>query len=90
VQTAEWPDAADRYRNRARHARQDSLIEQDPAAGYFADLHELPRALVPRSAPTEPEVTDVTPASTASVLVSDQQRIVAGMLRQPLPRLLVK
>ena len=90
MQTAKWPDAAYRYRNRARHTSHDSLVEENPATGYNPYVHELPGVLVSCSAPTEPQVTDVTPASTAGVLVSDQQRIVAGMLRQPLPRLLVK
>src|SRR6266851_3530621 len=48
------------------------------------------RALFSRSTPTEPQVTDVTPASTAGVLMGDHQRILAGMLGQPLLRLLVK
>jgi hypothetical protein len=65
------------------------LVEQDSATGNLPDIHELPGAPFPRSAPTEPQVTDVTPASTAGVLVGDHQRILARMLGQPLLRLLV-
>jgi hypothetical protein len=90
METAKWPEAADRYRNRAGHAGQDSLVEQDPATGYHPDIHELPGILVFRPAPTEPQVTDVTPTSTARVPVGDHQRILTRMAGQPLLRLLVE
>ena len=90
MQTAKRSDAADRHRDGGGHTGHDSPVEQDPATDHLANLDKLPGALVPRSAPTEPQVTDVTPASTAGVLIGDHQRILAGMLGQPLLRLLVK
>ncbi len=66
------------------------MVEQDPAAGCLPDIHELPGVLVSRPAPTEPQVTDVTSASTAGVLVGDHQRILTRMLGEPLPGLVVK
>jgi hypothetical protein len=90
VQTAKWSEAADRHRDRGGHPGHDPPIEQDPATGRLANVDELLGVLIPRLAPTEPEVTNVTPASTAGVLISDHQRIVAGMHGQPLLRLLVE
>ena len=54
VQTAKGSDAADRHRDSAGHAGQDSPVEQDPATGYLANIDKLLGSLVPRSAPTEP------------------------------------
>jgi hypothetical protein len=90
VKATKWSDAADRDRDGGGHARKDSPIEQDPATSHLADIDQPPRVSISRSAPTEPQVTDVTPASTAGVLIGDHQRIIARMLGNPLARLLVK
>jgi hypothetical protein len=90
VQTAKWSEATDRHWDGGGHPGHDSPVEQDPTTGRLANVDELLGVLIARLAPTEPQVTDVTSASTASVLVGDHQRILAGMLGQPLPRLLVE
>jgi hypothetical protein len=90
VQTAKRPDAADGHRDQRGHPGLDSPVEQDSATGCLANIDELPGVLIARLAPTEPQVTNVTPASTAGVLIGDDQRIVARMLGQPVLRLLVK
>ena len=84
VQTAKGSDAADRNGDGGRHARQDSSVEQDSATGHLANLDKLFGLLISHSAPTEPQVTDVTAASTAGVLVGNHQCIRARMLGQPL------
>jgi hypothetical protein len=64
VEAAERPEAADRYRDGARHARHDSAVEQDAATQDLTDFEEPIRsiALVAR---TEPQVTNVTARSTS-------------------------
>jgi hypothetical protein len=54
VQTTKGSDAVDRHRDGGGHPGQDSAVEQDPATGDFADVNELLRVLIARSAPTEP------------------------------------
>ncbi len=90
MQTAKGSEAADRHRDRGWHPGHDSPVEQDPATGRLANIGELLGVLISRLAPTEPQVTNVTPASTAGVLIRDHQRILAGMLGEPLLRLLVE
>jgi len=90
VQTPKGSEAADCHRDRGGHPGHDPPVEQDPAAGRLANVDELLGVLIARLAPTEPQVTDVTPASTAGVLIGDHQGILAGMLGQPLLRLLVE
>jgi hypothetical protein len=90
VQTPKGSEAADRHRDSGGHPGHDSPIEQNPATGCLANVDELLGVLSSRLAPTEPQVTDVTPASTARVLIGDHQGILAGMLGHPLLRLLVE
>ncbi len=90
MQTAKGSEAADRHRDRGWHPGHDSPIEQDPATGRLPNIDEVLGVLISRLAPTEPQVTNVTPASTAGVLIGDHQRILAGMLGEPLLRLLVE
>jgi hypothetical protein len=89
VQTAEGSQAANRDRDGARHAGHDPRIEQDPATGHPADLNE-PRLVIASPAPTEPQVTNVTPASAAGVAIGDDERVPIGTLAQPAARLLVE
>jgi len=90
VQTAKGSEAGDRHRDRGGHPRHDSPVDQDPATGLLANIGELLGVLILRLAPTEPQVTNVTPASTAGVLIGDHQRILARMLGEPLLRLPVE
>ena len=89
MQATEGAEAPDRDRDPLRHARLDFWIEQDPPAGYFANIDER-GLLVASAAPTEPQVTNVTAASTAGVAEGDDECIPAGMLIEPLPCPLVE
>jgi len=90
VQAAEWPEAANRDRNGGRHARDNPAVDKDPPAARLADVDQLVGVLVIAPTPTEPEVTDVTPASTSMVGVGDHHRVGAGMLGQPVAGLVVE
>ena len=54
VQTAERSNAAYGHWNGCGHTGHDSPVEQDAAANHLANVDMLLRALLPRSAPTEP------------------------------------
>jgi hypothetical protein len=84
MQAPEWAEAANGDRDRVRHARHDSRIEKDPLAGHFADIDQR-GLLIASAAPTEPQVTNVTSASTARVAVGDDERIPVGVLVEPAP-----
>ena len=90
VQPTERSDAADGDGDGGRHPPDDPAVEEDPPAADRADVDQLARVLVLLATPTEPEVTDVTPASTARVLVGDHHRIAARMLGQPVAGLVVE
>lgn len=90
MQPAERPESADRHRNDVRQAGHDPSIEKEPAAGYLANVGESLGSAVLVAAPTEPKVTDVTAASTSSVLVRNDQGIATWMLPQPLTRGIVE
>ena len=90
MQPAKGSEAADRHRDGDGHPGHDSAVQEDPATGGFANIDQLLGVLISRLAPTEPQVTDVTPASTAGVLVGDHQRILARVLGQPLFGFLVE
>jgi hypothetical protein len=83
VQAAEWSEAADGDGDGRRHAGENPTVEKDAPAADLADVDQPVRVLVLSPTPTEPEVTDVTPASTTDVLIGDDQRIRARMLGQP-------
>src|SRR5258708_34713784 len=89
MQAPERAKAPDRDRDPLRHARPDSRIEQDPPAGHFADIDQR-GLLIASAAPTEPQVTNGTSASTARVAIGDDERISVGMLIEPLPCPLVE
>ena len=55
-----------------------------------AQVNESVGVIARRSAPTEPEVTYVTPASTSRVFVCDQERVVSRVFVQPGARRLVE
>jgi len=90
MQAAEWSDAADCDRDRMRHASENPAVEEDSPASDLADVDQLAGVLVFSPTPTEPEATDVTPASTTRVLIGDHHRIRAGMFGQPALGLVVE
>jgi len=90
VQSAERPDPADGDGDGGRHPGGDPAVEQDRPAADLTDVDQLARILVLLATPTESEVTDVTPASTARVLVGDHHRIAARVLGQPVAGLVVE
>jgi hypothetical protein len=73
----------------ARHARHDSRVEKDSAAGHLSDIDQL-GPFIASPAPTEPQVTNVTSASTACVAIGDDERILVGMLVEPALRSIVQ
>jgi hypothetical protein len=83
MEAAEGPDSGDRDRNRCRHAGKNPAVEQHSPAADLAYLDQLTGVVVLSSTPTEPQVTDVTSASTAPVLVGEHHRIRARVLGQP-------
>jgi len=89
VQAAERAEAANGDGNPARHAGHDSRIEKDPPTGHRADLDER-GPFIASPAPTEPQVTNVTPASAARVAIGDDERILGGVLDEPVPCLVVE
>lgn len=90
MQAAKRSDPANRDRDDARHAWHDSPVQQDPAPGQLADVDQVGRPLIAAPAPTEPQVTDVTPTSTSRVRERDHQRLLAGVRLQPPPCLLIQ
>lgn len=90
MQAAERSQSPNGDRNDSRHARHDASIQEQLAVGNLADVDQLVQARIAVAAPTEPEVTNVTPASTSSVLISDDERILTRVLVQPPARLLVE
>ena len=84
MQPAERADASNGDRDLARHPRHDSWVDKDPPAGHLPDIDQR-RALIASAAPTEPQVTNVTSASTARVAVGDDERVVVGMIIEPAP-----
>jgi hypothetical protein len=89
VQTPEWSEAAHSDGNRPRHARHDARVEKNAAAGHVADIDQR-RSLIASAAPTEPQVTNVTSASTATIAIGDDERIPGGVLVKPAPRVVIE
>jgi hypothetical protein len=89
VQTAERSEATKRDRDRPRHARHDSRVEEDSPTRDFADIDQR-GLLIASAAPTEPQVTNVTSASTARVAISDDERIPVGVLVEPAACLVIE
>jgi hypothetical protein len=83
VQAPERSNPTDGDRDGVWHAGENPAVEENSPAGDLADVDQLVGVLVLASTPTEPEVTDVTPASTARVLICDHHGIRARMLGQP-------
>jgi hypothetical protein len=84
VQALKRSEPTNGDRDRSRHARHDSRIEKDPPAGHFADIDQR-GLLIALAAPTEPQVTNVTSASTARVAVGDDEGIPVRVLVEPVP-----
>jgi len=80
---SERSEAANGDGDRAGHAGHDSRVEKDPPAAHRADVDQR-GPVITSPAPTEPQVTNVTSASTAGVAVGNDERIPAGVLVEPL------
>ena len=89
VQSLKRSDTTDGHRDLARHAMPDPRVETDSPAGHRADIDQL-GPFIASPAPTEPQVTDVTSASTARVAVGDDERTLVGMLVEPALRSVVQ
>ena len=83
MQTAKRSDTTESDRDCPRHAGQDPAVEQNQTAADLPNIDQLIGACIPLAAPTEPEVTDVTPASTTGDLIGQHQRILTWMFGQP-------
>ena len=82
MQTLKRSEATDGDRDPGRHAMPDSRVEKDSAAGHLSDIDQ-PGPFTASAAPTEPQVTNVTSASTARVAVGDDERSLIRMLVEP-------
>jgi len=82
VQSPQAPDAPYGDGNLLGHSEDDALVQEDPTAGHVANVDER-RSFVSSLAPTQPHLTNVTTTATPTVLVSDNERILAWMLIQP-------
>ncbi len=84
MQSSQWSEATDGDWDSSRHSRHDARVEKDPPAGHLADIDQG-GLLIASAAPTEPQVTNVTSASTARVAIGDDERIPVGVLVEPAP-----
>jgi hypothetical protein len=82
MQSPQGPDAPDGDRDLLGHSEDDALVQEDPTAGHVANVDER-RPFVSSLAPTQPHLTNVTTAATPTVLVSNDERILAWMFIQP-------
>ena len=89
MQPLKRSEATDRDRDLPRHARDYSRVEEDAPAGHRPDVDQL-GPFIASPAPTEPQVTNVTSASTARVAVGDDESILVGMLVEPALRSIVQ
>ena len=90
MQAAKRSNPGDGDRDGLWHAGENPAIEKHPPPAGLADVDQPIRVLIFSPTPTEPEVTDVTAASTAGVLIRDHHRIRVRMLGQPAPGLVVE
>ncbi len=63
-------------------SRDDAPIQEDPTAGHVTDVDQG-RPLVSSLAATHPHITNVPAATTPTVFVGDNERILARVLVQP-------
>jgi hypothetical protein len=89
VRALERSETSNRDWDLARHPRHDSRVEKDSAAGHLSDVDQL-GPFIASPAPTEPQVTNVTSASTARVAIGDHERVLIGMLIEPALRSIVQ
>jgi len=75
VEAPKRAQAANCDRDPTGHSGHDPAVQQDPAPVYLADSDRPLRFLFSPPAPTEPQVTDVTAASAATILVRDDQAV---------------
>src|SRR5438309_1011686 len=76
-QAAEGSGAGDGHRYRGWYPADKPVVEKDSPAADLADVDQPAGVLILSPTPTEPEVTDVTAASTAGVLIRDHHGIGA-------------
>ena len=79
MQPTQRPNAANGDGNLLGHAWHDAPVQKDPAADHVADVHKG-GPLVSSPAATEPHITNVTAATTPTVFVRDNERILAWVL----------
>ena len=72
METTERLEAPGGHREPSRHVGADSPIEKDPPTGHLADIDQRGSPIA-SPAPTEPQVTNVTSASTARIAVGDDE-----------------
>lgn len=85
VQSAQWPHAPNGDGNLLGHSKDDASVQEDPTPDHVANVDER-RPLVPSLTSTEPHITNVAAARTATVIVRDNQRILVRVLiSQPRP-----
>jgi hypothetical protein len=89
VQTLERSEATNRDGDLPSHPRHDSRVQEDAPAGHLSDIDQL-GPFIASPAPTEPQVTNVTSASTARVAIGDYERILVGVLVEPALRSIVQ
>ncbi len=82
VQATQRPDASNGDGNLLGHSKDDAPVQEDPAAARVADVDQG-RLLVSSPAPAEPHITDVTSATTPTVFVRDNERVLTRMFVQP-------
>lgn len=83
MQAPEGPEAPNADRDPAGHPGHDSAVQEDAPPLDRTDRDQPRRLLFPPPAPTEPQVTNVTAASAAAILVRDDEGIGARSLPQP-------
>ncbi len=79
MQPTQRPDPPNGDTNFLGHARHDPSVEEDTPTAHVADVDQG-RPLVSAVAPTEPHITNVTTATTPTIFVRDNERILAWVL----------
>lgn len=89
VQAPQRSGATNGDRDAPRHASHDFRVEKDPTAGHLADLDQSGLVFA-SAAPTEPQVTNVSSATTVGVAIGDDERVAIGVLVEPAACLVIE